>query len=72
MATASDVKRLAKDETFNYVLSEVRKRQVEVFLYSNSSTEEREKAHQVVRGINEILNYMASVEDDELMKNRNK
>ena len=56
MASAANIKRLINDETFKDVLAEVIERQVSVFLTPDSSTEERDDAHDIVR----ILAYLAS------------
>jgi len=70
MASAANIKRLINDETFKDVLAEVIERQVSVFLTPDSSTEERDDAHDLVRAIGKISDYMDSILDDEVIKNR--
>jgi hypothetical protein len=70
MASAASIKRLMKDETLEDVLSEVIERQVNVFLTPESSTEERDDAHDIVRAIGKIQEYFDSVIDDEIIQNR--
>ena len=70
MASAANIKRLMKDETLEDVLSEVIERQVNVFLTPESSTEERDDAHDIVRAIGKIQEYFDSVIDDEIIQNR--
>jgi len=62
MASAASIKRLMKDETLEDVLSEVIERQVNVFLTPESSTEERDDAHDIVRAIGKIQEYFDIVE----------
>jgi len=70
MANVSSIKRLIKDETFQDVLTEVIGREVDVFLNPNSSPEERDEAHDMVRAIGKINDYLDSVIADELIENR--
>jgi hypothetical protein len=70
MANVSSIKRLIKDETFQDVLTEVIEREVDVFLNPNSSPEERDEAHDMVRAIGKINDYLDSVIADELIENR--
>jgi hypothetical protein len=70
MASAASIKRLMKDETLEDVLSEVIERQVSVFLTPESSTEERDDAHDIVRAIGKIQEYFDSVIDDEIIRDR--
>jgi hypothetical protein len=70
MASAASIKRLMKDETLEDVLSEVIERQVNVFLTPESSTEERDDAHDIVRAIGKIQEYFDSVIDDEIIRDR--
>jgi hypothetical protein len=70
MASAASIKRLMKDETLEDVLSEVIERQVNVFLTPESSTEERDDAHDIVRAIGKIQEYFDSVIDDEIIQDR--
>jgi len=70
MASVSNVKRLIKDETFQDVLAEVIERQVSVFLTPESSTEERDEAHDIVRAIGKINDYLDAVIADEIIRDR--
>jgi hypothetical protein len=70
MASVSNVKRLIKDETFQDVLAEVIERQVSVFLTPESPTEERDEAHDIVRAIGKINDYLDAVIADEIIRDR--
>ena len=64
------IRTLMKDDTFQDVVSEIIERQVSVFLDPNSSTEERDDAHDIVRAIEKVKAYMESVIADEVIHNR--
>lgn len=65
---ASDAKRLANDDTFKEVLELVIERQMEVFLNPNSSTDERDDAHDIVRAIGNIQDTLDTVIGNEMIK----
>lgn len=67
---ASRIKNLRDNETFKEVISEVRERQIGVFMNPNSSTEDREKAHSVVCALEEINGFMESVVTDAKLEDR--
>ena len=64
------IRTLMNDDTFQDVVSEIIERQVSVFLDPNSSTEERDDAHDIVRAIEKVKVYMESVIADEVIHNR--
>lgn len=51
---ASKLKQLRDDDMFVYLMQEVETRQVRVFKNPDSSSEEREAAHAVIRGLKSI------------------
>ncbi len=61
---AQRVKELQKDELFQHIIEGIRDDQTLVFLNPESSTEDREKAHDVVRGIAAIENSIKRIIDD--------
>lgn len=70
MASIANIKRLMNDETFKDVLAEVIERQVHVFLNPESSTEERDEAHDIVKAIGKVNDYLDSVIADEAIRDR--
>tara|TARA_R110000796_G_scaffold28435_2_gene77791 strand:+ start:2043 stop:2276 length:234 start_codon:yes stop_codon:yes gene_type:complete len=64
---ASRYRNLMKDETFKEVIQDVRSKQVGVFLYSNATIEEILEAHQIVKALDKMDEYMKSAIDDEVM-----
>lgn len=70
MASVSDIKRLIKDETFQDVLTQVIERQVHVFLTPESSTEERDDAHDIVRAVGKIKDHLDAVIADGIIRDR--
>lgn len=60
---ASDAKRLREDEAFATFVQEVRNEQIAVFLNPATSSEDREKAHQMVQAIHQIELRLKSAED---------
>lgn len=70
MASVSNIKRLMKDETFQDVLTGVIERQVGVFLNSESSTEERDEAHDIVKAIGKINDHLDAIIADETIRDR--
>lgn len=70
---SAKIRTLMKDDTFQDVVTEVIERQVSVFLDPDSSTDDRDSAHDVVRAIRAIQDYMDSViADDEIQNRREK
>lgn len=67
---AGRVKQLAKDETFLYIIESIKKDQANIFLNPNSSFEERESSHEIIRGLSKIEGCMASILTDEAIFDR--
>ena len=67
---AAKIRTLKADDTFKDVLSEVRERQVAVFLDVSSSQEQRDEAHNIVSALMKIENYLDSILADEVIYNR--
>jgi len=64
------IKTLMEDDTFKDIFSEVMEKQVLVFMNAHSTTEERDDAHDIVRALDSITNYMQSVIDDHKISER--
>ena len=52
------------------VITEVTERQINVFLDPDSSTDDRDSAHDIIRAIRAIQDYMDSVLTDEAIQSR--
>ena len=68
---ASKVRQLQNDETFISVIEAVKSKQVAVFLNSNSTEQDREKAHNVICALSEVKDYINSVLTDEKIFDKN-
>lgn len=68
---ASKVKQLLADETYQLVMESVKNQQIAVFVDTGSSTEARESAHQIIRALGRIENYINSVLTDEKIFDKN-
>jgi hypothetical protein len=68
---ASKVRQLQNDETFISVIEAVKSKQVAVFLNSNSTEKDREKAHNVICALSEVKDYINSVLTDEKIFDKN-
>ena len=68
---ASKVRQLQNDETFISVIEAVKSKQVAVFLNSNSTEKDREKAHNVICALSEAKDYINSVLTDEKIFDKN-
>jgi len=66
---SAKIRTLLNDETFQEVISEVANRQIAVFVSVDSTTDERDRAHDVIRALREIEDYMDSVMADETIQN---
>ena len=64
---AAHVKRLKQDEAFNTLIGEIKEDAANVFLNPNSSYEDREEAHHIVRALAKIEDRMAVILTDEAM-----
>ena len=68
---ASKVRQLQNDETFISVIEAVKSKQVAIFLNSNSTEKDREKAHNVICALSEVKDYINSVLTDEKIFDKN-
>jgi len=68
---AGRIKRLKHDETFQKVIAEIKERQATVFLDAHSVMSEIERAHDIVRALNEIENYFDTVLAEEAVYDKN-
>jgi dihydroxyacetone kinase DhaKLM complex PTS-EIIA-like component DhaM len=68
---AAKVKQLLADETFKAVMESVKNQQIAVFVDTGSSQEARESAHQIIRALGRIENYINSVLTDEKIFDKN-
>jgi len=62
---ASGVKRLQNDEVFCYIIESIKKDQANIFLNPHSSKEDREIAHEIIRGLSKIEDQLAVILQDE-------
>ncbi len=62
---AARIKQLKDDEVFTSILEEFTDAQISVFMNPQSSTEDREKAHNMVCALAELDRFMKAVLDDE-------
>ena len=62
---ASKLKRLRDDSVFQELMEAVRLVQVNIFLDTNSTTEARDDAHDIVRALGLIDDYINTVLTDE-------
>ena len=63
------MKTLKADETFKLALKEITEQQVAVFVNADSTTDEREEAHNIICALQKIDDYFDSVKTDEAMYN---
>jgi len=62
---ASGVKRLQNDDVFCYIIESIKKDQANIFLNPHSSKEDREIAHEIIRGLSKIEDQLAVILQDE-------
>jgi len=67
---SAKMKTLMADETFQMVMKEIMEQQVAVFINVNSTTDERDDAHDIIRVLGKIEDYFDSVIADEAIYNR--
>jgi len=67
---ANAFRRLTEDDTFKELLSDVEKNQVDVFLNPNSAPNEREEAHNIIRALTKIVNYIDTILADDIINDR--
>ena len=58
------------DDTFQLALKEITDQQIAVFVNADSTTDQREKAHDMICALRKIDDYFDSVQTDEIMYNR--
>jgi len=63
------MKTLKADDTFQLALKEITEQQVAVFVNADSTTDEREEAHNIICALRKIEDYFDSVDTDEAMYN---
>ncbi len=61
---------LQADDTFKLALEEITDQQIAVFVNADSTTDQREKAHDMICALRKIDDYFDSVQTDEVMYNR--
>ncbi len=61
---------LQADDTFKLALQEITDQQIAVFVNADSTTDQREKAHDMICALRKIDDYFDSVQTDEIMYNR--
>ena len=64
------MKTLKADDTFQLALKEITDMQIAIFVDADSTTDQREKAHDMICAIRKIDDYFDSVKTDEVMFNR--
>lgn len=64
---AARFRNLLRDATFKEVTEDFRGKQVAVFLDSSAKIEDIERAHSIVKALDELERYMQSALDDEAM-----
>ena len=60
---------LKADDTFQLALKEITDQQIAVFVNADSTTDQREKAHDMICALRKIDDYFDSVQTDEVMFN---
>ena len=66
---SAKIRTLLNDGTFQEVMSEVANRQIAVFVRVDSTMDERDRAHDIIRALREIEDYTDSVMADEAIQN---
>lgn len=64
------MKTLQADDMFQLAIKEITEQQIAVFVNADSTTDEREEAHNMICAIRKIDDYFDSVKTDEAMYNR--
>lgn len=62
---AAGVRRLQNDDVFCYIIESIKEDQANIFLNPHSSKEDRETAHEIVRGLSKIEDQLATILQDE-------
>lgn len=68
---ASKVKRLQNDPVFQEVFEAVKMLQVSIFMNPNSTVEDRDEAHDIVRALSKVEDYINTVLTDEKIFDKN-
>jgi hypothetical protein len=69
---ASKIKRLIDDPVFKEVIEAVKMLQVNIFMNPDSTTEDRDKAHDIIRALGTIDDYINTVlTDEKIFDNKN-
>ena len=63
------MKTLQADDMFQLAIKEITEQQVAVFVNADSTTDEREEAHNIICALQKIDDYFDSVKTDEVMYN---
>ena len=66
---SAKMRTLQADDAFQLALKEINEQQVAVFVDADSSLEQREEAHDMIRALRKIDDYFDSVKTDEVMYN---
>jgi len=67
---SAKLRTLQADDTYKSVIKEITNQQVATFVNVDSTQEQREEAHDVIRALRLIEDYFDSVYTDEAMHNR--
>ena len=67
---SAKMRTLKADDTFQLALKEITDQQIAVFVNADSTTDQREKAHDMICALRKIDDYFDSVQTDEVMFNR--
>jgi len=67
---SAKLRTLQADDTYKSVIEEITNQQVALFVNVDSTQEQREEAHDVIRALRLIEDYFDSVYTDEAMFNR--
>jgi hypothetical protein len=66
---SAKMRTLKADDTFQLALKEITDQQIAVFVNADSTTDQREKAHDMICALRKIDDYFDSVQTDEVMYN---
>jgi hypothetical protein len=66
---SAKMRTLQADDTFQLALKEITDQQIAVFVNADSTTDQREKAHDMICALRKIDDYFDSVKTDEVMYN---
>ncbi len=67
---SAKLRTLQADDTYKSVIKEITDQQIAMFVNVDSTEEQREEAHDVIRALRLIEDYFDSVYTDEAMHNR--